>query len=270
MWDDEWHTELLDLAGYLRRVGHTGPLAPDEQTLAALHRAHVASIAFENLDVILGRGVSVDLVDVQAKLVEGGRGGYCFEHGVLFGAVLERIGFRVDRLLARTGDPAEHPRPRSHLVLGVAAGARRWLADVGYGSGLLAPLPLVADDVHRQGAWLYRLRKGGDGAWRLQENGGDAWTTLMTFTEEPQYLVDVEVANYNTATNPNSPFTQRPIVVRKDDTRVRRLLGRDYSVERPGEPVQERALTDAELAEALTGEFGLPLTPEEVDKVVSR
>jgi N-hydroxyarylamine O-acetyltransferase len=267
---DQWQTGRLDLDAYLRRVGHAGPIAPDASTLAALHRAHVGSIPFENLDVILGRGISVDLGDVQAKLVGRGRGGYCYEHAVLFGAVLDRIGFRVDRILARTGDPAEHPRPRSHMVLAVAAGTQRWLADVGFGSGLLAPLPLTADDVHRQGAWRYRLRTGGDGAWRLQENGGDSWTTLMTFTEEPQYLVDVEVANYNTSTNPHSPFTQRPVVVRKDDARVCRLLGNEYSVEGPSEPTVARLLTDAEFAAALTGEFGLPLTPAEVDAVVGR
>ncbi|GAA0904345.1 arylamine N-acetyltransferase family protein [Virgisporangium aurantiacum] len=275
MSNDQWHTRRLDLDAYLRRVGYTGSPEPDERTLEALHRAHIASIAFENLDVILGRGISVDLVDVQDKLVEHGRGGYCYEHAVLFGAVLERIGFRVDRLLARTGDPAEHPRPRSHMVLGVATGPRRWLADVGFGSGLLAPLALSADGVHRQGGWSYRLLRGDDGAWRLREHNGDTWTTLMTFTEEPQYLVDVEVANYNTSTNPNSPFTQRPVVVRKDDASVRRLLGREYSIERPGEPTRQRLLADDEVAETLTGEFGLPLTPAEVaalidDKVVAR
>ena len=74
---DEWTTDQLDLDAYLNRIGHTGPLTADAATLAALHRAHVAAIPFENLDVLLGRGISVALPDVQRKLVEARRGGYC-------------------------------------------------------------------------------------------------------------------------------------------------------------------------------------------------
>jgi N-hydroxyarylamine O-acetyltransferase len=139
---------------------------------------------------------------------------------------------------------------------------------VGFGSGLLAPLPLSAGGPHQQGAWAYELVRGLDSAWRLREHNGDAWTTIQTFTEEPQYLVDIEVANYNTATNPHSPFVQRPIVVRKDESSVRRLLGREYSVERPGEPTRQHELTDDEFAGALRDEFGPALSPDEVSALV--
>ena len=108
----EWDIDRLDLEAYLRRVGFAGDTAPTVQTLAALHRAHVAAVPFENVDIVLGRGVSVELDSVQAKLVDRGRGGYCYEHGLLFGAALERLGYTVDRLLARVG--GEEQRPRGH------------------------------------------------------------------------------------------------------------------------------------------------------------
>lgn len=264
----EWDVDRLDLDAYLRRIASAGPLKADGHTLAALHRAHIAAIPFENLDVILGRGVAVDLEHVQAKLVARGRGGYCYEHATLFGAVLERLGYQVDRLLARTGDPVDHPRPRSHMVLRVATRDEQWLADVGFGSGLLAPVPLAADGPHSQGAWKYELLQGPDAAWRLREFDGADWTTILTFTEEPQHFIDIDVANYNTATNPHSPFVQRPIVVRKDDTTVRRLIGREYTVEQPGEPARQRHLTDDEFAAALRTEFGGALATEEVSALV--
>ncbi|WP_347405412.1 arylamine N-acetyltransferase [Micromonospora sp. WMMD980] len=263
-----WPVDALDLDAYLRRVGHRGPVRRDGGTLRALHRAHVAAITFENLDVILGRGVDVDLPRVQDKLVRAGRGGYCYEHGVLFGAVLQRVGFRVDRLLARTGDPAESPRPRSHLVLRVDDGDRVWLADVGFGSGLLEPLPLVEDVPRRQGRWEYRLRRGPDGAWRLRERATADWVTLQTFTEEPQYPVDVGVANHHTATDPRSPFARQRVVVRKDDESVRRLIDREYTWESPGRPTRSRTLTDDEYADALVDEFVLTLSPAEVRALV--
>jgi N-hydroxyarylamine O-acetyltransferase len=71
---DEWSTGTLDLDAYLARVGFTGPAEPSRRTLAALHRAHLAAIPFENLDIMLGRPVRADLGSIQAKLVRGRRG----------------------------------------------------------------------------------------------------------------------------------------------------------------------------------------------------
>lgn len=255
----DWPIDDLDLAAYLDRIGYAGALAPDLETLAALSRAHLATIPFENLDILLGRGISVTLADVQDKLVTHRRGGYCYEHNTLFGAVLQRIGFSVVRLLARTGDPLEAPRPRSHMVLAVNG---EFLADVGFGNGLLGPLRLRADGPHRQGTWEYALMIGPDGAWRLRDLRAGA--TIQTFTEEPQYPVDIEVANFNTANSPKSPFTRRVIVMHKDVEQVRSLIGRVFSVERPGEPTDRRQITGDELGGILRDEFGLRLSDPEI------
>jgi N-hydroxyarylamine O-acetyltransferase len=115
---------------------------------------------------------------------------------------------------------------------------------------------------------MYELVKGPDSAWRLREHDGTGWTTIQTFTEEPQYFVDVDVANYNTATHPKSPFVQRAILVRKDETSVRRLLGREYTVLRPGQPTEQRQLTDQELAALLRAEFGGALSDSDVGALV--
>lgn len=83
----------LDLDAYLERTGYRGPLEPTAATLAGLHRHHVLAIPFENLEIMLGRPVELDLASLQAKLVMRRRGGYCYEHNLLFAAVLERLGY---------------------------------------------------------------------------------------------------------------------------------------------------------------------------------
>ena len=269
MTESQWRSDLLDLDAYLSRIGYAGPRAATPEVLRALHRAHLAAIAFENLDVILGRGVAVDLPSVQAKLVDAGRGGYCYEHGTLFAAALEQMGFSVDRLLVRTGDPLVEPRPRTHLTLKVTNGDGPWLADVGFGSGLLEPVPLRSSPPLRQGAWQYRLTLGPDGAWRLAEDDGTGWRTLQTITEEPVYPIDVERANWTTSTHPHSPFVNRIICVRKDDRQVQRLLGRTYSVERPGRPAVVRDLDDGTFAVTVRREFGLDLTEDDIAALLS-
>lgn len=96
--ESEWGSERLDVQEYLSRVGYEGPLAPTADTLRALHRAHVVAIPFENLDILLGRGVPLDLDSLQDKLIHRCRGGYCYEHNLLFAALLDRLGYRVTRL----------------------------------------------------------------------------------------------------------------------------------------------------------------------------
>lgn len=154
---DEWEIDRLDLDAYLHRVGYHDQLVPTGQTLTRLHRAHVAAIPFENLDIVLGRGVAVDLDSVQAKLVGNRRGGYCYEHGLLFAAALERVGYDVDRLLASIGEDPQ--RPRTHMTLHVRAADGARLADVGFGAGLLQPLPWGESGPCQQGDWVYQLQR---------------------------------------------------------------------------------------------------------------
>jgi len=257
---DEWQISDLDLSAYLSRISYDGDLAPAGHTLAALHRAHVAAIPFENADIMLGRGIAVDLPAIQDKLARRRRGGYCFEHGLLLAAALETLGYHVDRLLARVGDPSG---ARTHLVLRVQAAGQCWLADTGFGTGLLEPLPFGDSAAHAQYGWTYRLHTDGDRSWQLQEQRGDGWTTLYWFDDQPQHLADILVANHFTSTYPGSSFVRQLVVIRKDTTGIRRLTGRRLTIARPGQPDDERYLDDGDFASALTGRFGLQLTAAE-------
>jgi len=284
---DDWSVGKLDLDAYLRRIGYDGPAGtdPSRTTLAALHRAHLAAIPFENLNLMLGRGIQVDLESIQAKLVDQKRGGYCYEHGQLFGAALERLGFQVDRLLARVGPDGEPVRPRTHLTLRVrTADGGTWLADVGFGSSPPAPLALTpptsappasgapsnANGPQDLDDWIYDIVPDGTpGTWKLRELQAGEWVTLYRYEDQPAYPADVVMSNHYTATYPESWFLQLPIVVRRDVGAIHSLLGRTYTVTRPGHVKIRRELTDQEFAAALGDEFGLAFTPGEVAAIVA-
>lgn len=268
---DEWRLDVVDLDAYLVRIDHGSGLAPDGETLARLHRAHVRKIPFENLDIPLGRGISVELTDIQRKLVARRRGGYCYEHNLLFAAMLERLGYSVERFLARVGDVDERPRPRSHLTLRVSAKDGIWLADVGFGAGLLDPLEW--DDtatVHHQGDWAFQLTSSSSGAWQVRETNAGIASVLYSFTTEAQHAVDVEVANHFTSTHPSSPFVGQLIVMRKEQDTHHLLRGRQRSTRRPDGTTKDRVLSDVEVADVLRGEFGLSsLSDDEIGDLVS-
>jgi N-hydroxyarylamine O-acetyltransferase len=107
------------------RINSAGRFAPATSGLGPLatpggwHQAHVGAIPFENLDILLGRPVVLEIDALQAKLVSGRRGGYCFEQNTLFRAALERIGFRVTALAARVRAGATAVR----MLLAVRDGA---------------------------------------------------------------------------------------------------------------------------------------------------
>lgn len=270
---DQWSVGKLDLDAYLGRIGYTGPAEASGKTLAALHRAHLAAIPFENLDIMLGRGVRVDLESIQAKLVHAKRGGYCYEHGQLFGAALERLGFSVERLLARVVPDGEPMRPRTHLTLRVRAGSGTWLTDVGFGSSPPAPLALhrVRSSAPQDlGGWVYDvLPVEDDGTWRLRELQGSEWVTLYRVEDQRVYPPDIEMSNHYTSTYPESWFTKLPIVVRREPGAIRSVLGRTYTVTRPGHIKERRTLTDAEFADILTATFALAFPPEDLAALVA-
>jgi N-hydroxyarylamine O-acetyltransferase len=266
---DEWNVDAFDLGAYLRRIGYDGDTAATGETLASLHRAHLATIAFENLDIVLGRGVAVDLPSIQAKLVDRGRGGYCFEHGQLFAAALERVGFTVERLLARVGGTGDPPSPRTHLTLRVSADSERWLADVGFGNGLLEPLPFDAAGPRDQGGWTYELVATGPASWELRERHGEEWLTGYRFDDRPQHHADVVVGNHYTSTHPSSPFVGQAVALRRDTDAMHRLTNRRFTITRPEGSSEEHQLSDAELGDALRDVFGIALSEQELARVVA-
>src|SRR5690606_7973775 len=95
--------ESFDLGGYLECIGYEAEAAPTWETLAELHRRHVMTFPFENINPLMGWPVPLDIGELQAKFVAGGRGGYCFEQNLLFQAALEAIGYKVRSEERRVG-----------------------------------------------------------------------------------------------------------------------------------------------------------------------
>jgi N-hydroxyarylamine O-acetyltransferase len=60
-WGDWVMAEEFDLGAYLRRIAYDGPRGPSFAVLGALVSAHAAAIPYENIDVLLKRGIRLDL-----------------------------------------------------------------------------------------------------------------------------------------------------------------------------------------------------------------
>jgi N-hydroxyarylamine O-acetyltransferase len=167
----------MQLDAYLQRIGFAGEARPTLETLRALHRRHVLSVSFENVDVQLHRPLSIDVEAAYEKIVTRRRGGWCYEQNGLFGWALSEIGLGVTRVAAAgnraaRGDAAE----ANHLTLLVdipGADDGPWLADVGFGGSMLEPIPL-RESTHRHAPYRVGLRRLDNERWEFHEHDGSA------------------------------------------------------------------------------------------------
>ncbi|MFF5639434.1 arylamine N-acetyltransferase [Streptomyces sp. NPDC012825] len=264
-----WDCEEVDLSVYARRIGlrDLGPGDPAER-LRALHRAHVGAIPFDNLDLVADVPVGLGSAEILRKL-SGSRGGCCHEHNLLFGCVLERLGYRVDRIAARVRLGGEGPRPRTHMALRVRRGPHTWLCDVGFGvRGFLEPLPLYDGATSHQLGQTFRIRTLSSPFWTVEVYQEDDWTALYHFTLEPQQPVDFVVAHHFLATHPRSMLRKTPLLqLTTPETRLH-LRGLDLLEIRAG--VQHtRRLTRMSL-EADLACFGIRLPPDRLSDLARR
>jgi N-hydroxyarylamine O-acetyltransferase len=147
---------------YLTRIGVAAAGPPSPDALAALHRAHMLSVPFENLDIHLGRPHVLDVETNVAKVVERRRGGWCFELNSAFAWLLGVLGYDVTLMAARVhGEVGAAAADFAHLVLAVELDAP-WLVDVGFGDSFTTPIRLEpVIDQPRDGC-VYRLRDDGE------------------------------------------------------------------------------------------------------------
>jgi N-hydroxyarylamine O-acetyltransferase len=252
----------LDLAAYFDRIGYQGAIEPTLDVLRALHRLHPQAIPFENLDPFLGRPVDLDLAAVQRKLVGSKRGGYCFEHNLLFMEALRAIGFAVTGLAARVlwQQPDDAITPRTHMLIRVELAARTWLADVGFG-GLTQTAPLLLELGLGQQTLHDAFRVvDDDAAFRMQAKAGGEWRTLYRFDMQEQFLVDYAISNYFLSTNPTSRFVLNLLAARALPGHRLALLNNRLSIHhRNGRTERTEFADPAELAQALESRFDISI-----------
>ena len=202
---------MLNVPAYLGRIAYTGPTAPTIDVLRFLHRAHLLSVPFENLDIPLGRKIVCEEGAFIQKIVERRRGGFCYELNGAFAELLREVGFKVTLLSARVSrdDGSESPE-FDHLALRVDLD-EPWLADVGFGDSFLEPLQLRPGAEQQQDGWIYRVVECGDSFLMERADRDAIWKRQYSFTLKPRNLDDFAAMCHYHQTSPESPFTGKSI-----------------------------------------------------------
>lgn len=249
------------LDAYLARIAWTGAARPaaDNATLDALVLAHTIAIPFENLDPLRSQPVEVDSDAVATKLINGRRGGYCFEHSRLFADALRAVGYTVRELVARVvwNQPEDAVTPPFHMLLDVDTPDGSRLVDVGFGVfTVTAALRWQPDVEQATPHGPYRLLRNGD-EWRLQAFAGE-WRPLYRLLRNEMQACDYVAPSYYLSTHPQSLFTQNLILARAGLDRRWTLFNRELSEYRNDGGIARRVLdSDDALIDVLDQVFGL-------------
>jgi N-hydroxyarylamine O-acetyltransferase len=228
------------------------------------------TVPFENLDIPLGRRITLAPGALWAKVIVNRRGGFCYELNTLFGWLLQSLGYRVDFLSARVWTGSRWGPDKDHMALLVHLNSDAWLADVGFGDSFLVPLRLAADIVQDAGFTSFRLLND-DNAWIMQARRADGqWEHGYRFMLESHAPESFQEMCDFQQTSPDSNFTRRVVCSRATD-RGRVTVTHDRLIVTADGVREETGLPDAAaFRAALATHLGISLTPEEAQTVVAR
>ena len=265
---------MMDIAAYFDRIRYTGPVAPGATTLRALHRHHMLTVPFENLDIGLRRKIVLDPDRFVEKVVKHRRGGFCYELNGAFAALLTSLGFRVELLSARVADRnGVLGREFDHLALYVEGGDARsrltgvehrpieesWLADVGFGDNFLEPLRFVNGLEQQDPAGRFRLVQARE-RWRLERRNEEGdWRLSYDFSLKPRQLSEFAGMCRFHQTSRNSHFTRNRICSLATPHGRVTLSGMRLIVRSNGTREETTLATQGELHLALHRHFGIVL-----------
>jgi N-hydroxyarylamine O-acetyltransferase len=242
---------MMDVQAYLSRINYTGYTALTSDILRAIHRAHLLTVPFENLDIALGRKIVLDEDAILHKIVKQRRGGFCYELNGAFAALLRALGFKTTLLSARVASTSGGEGPEfDHLTLRVDL-EQPWLADVGFGESFLEPLRLESGTEHVDPVGTFRLMKLGKRLQLEKAEPKDAWKPQYSFGQQSRRLQDfVRMCHYH-QTSPDSHFTQNRICTRATPEGRITLSEMKLTVTRNGRREERLLSSEAERNHAL-------------------
>ncbi|MEW6131299.1 MAG: arylamine N-acetyltransferase [Acidobacteriota bacterium] len=248
----------MNVKAYLERINYKGSLVPTAETLRDLQVAHLLTVPFENLSIHTGQPIVLEDAALFAKIVEGRRGGFCYEANGLFAALLRALGFEVAMLSAGVANQQGGFGPEfDHMTLLVTL-EQRWLVDVGFGDSFREPLLFDESGEQVQGRRAYRILPDDTHFILRQRIEDEEWKPQHRFSLQPHHFGDYAAMCHYHQTSPDSHFTQgRICTLATPDGRVTlsemRLIQTSLTGER-----QERTLeNEDEYARMLHEHFGI-------------
>lgn len=194
---------------------------PTLPTLQLLQKQYILNVPYENLDFVLDRGFSVNLLKVYDKIVNNNRGGICYESHTLFVYLLKTLGFTAHLIFAKVEDLTYIGKDYPHLVILVSINGVDYLVDVANGQNVREPMNIDNENfISTAEDNRYKIKARKNEYILLVSHKDKEWLPRYYFTKEQKNesdFIDVfESDKYHSFTN-KVPLL---VTLAKDDGRI--------------------------------------------------
>ncbi len=250
----------MDTLKYLQRIKFDTQVNIDDETFMQIHQQHVLTVPFENLDVHYNRFFDLELEKIYKKVVDDGRGGFCYELNALFNEFLNNLGYKSRIIAARIFDDQDNLGPEfDHMSIYVETD-KKYLADVGFGDLFIRPLE-IRDGIQSDGRNLFKVERFNDQNFILS-----MCSDLINFHKKYIFnLKEVKVGEFHEIcsdkqTNPLSYFVKNTVCTKPTDS-GRLTLFNNKLIEKSGADKVEKLIeNDAEFRAILETLFGIRIS----------
>lgn len=186
----------MKLDNYLRRIDYRKTPKNNLQTLNELHKKHLFSIPFEDLDIHLKKPLQIEVEALYQKIIVEKRGGFCYELNFLFYNLLKEIGFDCHIVSASIYDKRENLAGQfDHLAIIVQL-EEKWLVDVGYGNLFTEPMKIpskIDNYVYKDRDAIYKIHPLNESNYILSESRkGYKFKKIYAFETIPRKIEEFD------------------------------------------------------------------------------
>lgn len=251
----------MNIEKYLARIDYKGPTSPTLEVLKTLLNKHLLSVPFENLDIHYKVPIELNLEKIFDKVVNRGRGGFCYELNGLFYDLLRTIGFEVKMISARVfSQKGQDFSPEfDHLAIIARVNSRDYLVDVGFGEFALEPLVIQLNEKQIDKRGVFMIGKHDDTYYEVKNLLDEKWLSVYMFSLKKRDLGEFQERCLYQQTSPESHFTQNKLCSLATDKGRITLTAQHLKIREQDKTTEVKISSETEFLSCLEKFFGIRL-----------
>jgi N-hydroxyarylamine O-acetyltransferase len=251
----------INVATYLRSLNLQNAPDPDLKFLKTLHRTHLLTFPFENLDIHWKKKIVLDIHNIYYKIILGtNRGGFCYELNGLFYHLLFHLGYDVTLISARVvrQDEEQVGAEYDHMAMMVSLNQKDYLVDVGFGAGFIYPKELIPDVVQMDFNQYFKLEMDANSKYKLltSKNGVDYSCKYEFTTLSRTFIQFLDMCDYHQL-SAESPFTKAKLITKATDTGRITLNEKELTIDHLGQTTVAPIINEDEFYSKLEQHFSI-------------